>query len=63
MAVAVINRGSHTEDITVKARDIGMLDTSKLARDLWLGQDTADFKVELPVTVAAHQTILLKVSV
>jgi len=62
VAVAVINRGSRTESLAVKARDIGLLDTPKLARNLWEGQDIADFKMELPVTVAAHQTILLKVS-
>jgi alpha-galactosidase len=62
VAVAVINRGSRTEEITVKARDIGLLDTPKLARNLWSGQDLADFKVDLPLTVAAHQTILLKVT-
>ncbi|MGE5642762.1 MAG: hypothetical protein ACM3Y8_07110, partial [Byssovorax cruenta] len=62
ITVAVINRGSRTEQVTVKARNIGMLDTPKLTRNLWLGQDIADFKVDLPVRVAAHQTILLKVS-
>jgi alpha-galactosidase len=62
VAVAVINRGSRTEEVTVKARHIGMLDSPKLARDLWLGEDIADFKVDLPVRVAAHQTIFLKVS-
>ena len=62
VAVSVINRGSRTETVPVKARDIGMLDAPKLARNLWLGQDIADFKMELPVTVAAHQTILLKVT-
>jgi alpha-galactosidase len=62
VAVAVINRGSRTEEVTVKARHIGMLDSPKLARDLWRGEDIADFKVDLPVRVAAHQTILLKVS-
>ena len=61
-AVAIINRGSRTEEITVKARDIGLLDTPKLARDLWKGQDIADFKTELPLQVAAHHTILLNVS-
>ncbi|HEX5840327.1 MAG TPA: glycoside hydrolase family 27 protein [Anaerolineales bacterium] len=61
-AVAVINRGSRTEEVTVKARDIGLLDTPKLARDLWAEQDMADFKTSLPLQVAAHQTILLKVS-
>jgi alpha-galactosidase len=62
LAVAVINRGTRTEAITVKARDIGMLDLPKLARNLWAGEDIADFKMELPITVAAHQTILLKVT-
>jgi alpha-galactosidase len=61
-AVAVINRGSRTEEIHVRARDIGLLDTLKLARDLWAGLDIADFKTELPLQVAAHQTILLKVT-
>jgi alpha-galactosidase len=61
-AVAVINRGSRTEEIKVRARDIGRLDSPKLAQDLWAGRDIADFKTELPLKVAAHQTILLKVS-
>lgn len=61
-AAAVINRGSRTEEINVKARDIGLLDTPKLARDLWAAQDVADFKTSLSLQVAAHQTILLKVS-
>jgi len=62
LAVSVINRGSQLEEITVKARDIGMLDSPKLARNLWTGQDVADFKVELPLGIAAHQTILLKIT-
>jgi hypothetical protein len=39
-----------------------MLDAPKLARNLWAGEDIADFNMELPIKVAAHQTILLKVS-
>jgi alpha-galactosidase len=62
VAVAVIKRASPTQEGTVKARDIAMHDTPKLARNLWTGQDIADFKVDLPVSVAAHQTILLKVT-
>ena len=62
LAVSVINRGSHTEEFTVKARDIGMLDAPKLAHNLWAGQDIAEFKVDLPLIVAAHQTILLKIT-
>ncbi|HJS20013.1 MAG TPA: glycoside hydrolase family 27 protein [Anaerolineales bacterium] len=62
LAVSVINRGSSLEEITVKARDIGLLDSPKLSRNLWTGQDIADFKAGLPLRVAAHQTVLLKVT-
>ena len=62
VAVAVINRGSSREELTLQARDIGLLDTPKLARDLWAQQDTADFKTELPLKVNPHETILLKVT-
>jgi alpha-galactosidase len=62
VAVSVTNRGSSLEELSVKARDIGMLDTSKFARNLWAGQDTADFKTELPLKVKPHETILLKVT-
>ena len=62
VAVAVINRGSRSQSVTVKARDIGMFDSPKLARNLWTEQDIADFKVELPLNVAAHETILLKIT-
>ncbi len=62
VAVSAINRGSRGEDITLRARDIGLLDTPKLARNLWTGQDIADFKAELPLTVKPRETILLKVS-
>jgi len=62
LAVSVINRGSRGEDVTVKARDIGLLDTPKLARNVWAGQDVADFRTELPLRVEPHETILLKVT-
>lgn len=61
-AVSVINRGSQLMEVTVKARDLGLLDTPKLARNLWTGQDIIDFKADLPLRVAAHQTLLLKIS-
>lgn len=60
-AVAVINRGSRGEDVSLKARDIGLLETPKLARNLWTQEDIADFKVELPLKVEPHETILLKI--
>ncbi|HSB00443.1 MAG TPA: hypothetical protein VLE49_07325 [Anaerolineales bacterium] len=62
MAVAVINRGARGEDVTVKARHIGLFDAPKLARNLWIQQDTADFKTELKLRVQPHETVLLKVS-
>lgn len=61
LAVSVINRGSRAADINLKARDIGLLDTPKLARNLWVGQDIADFKTELSLSVKPHETILLKI--
>jgi len=61
-AVSVTNRGSIAQDLSLRARDIGLLDTPKLTRNLWLGQDIADFKVELPLTIKPHETILIKVS-
>jgi alpha-galactosidase len=62
VAVAMINRGSRGEEVTIRSRDIGMLDTPKLARNLWLQKDVADFKTELVQRVQPHETVLLKVS-
>jgi alpha-galactosidase len=62
VAVAIINRGSRSQAVTVKSNDIGLLDSPKLARNLWTQNDISDFKVELPLNVSAHETILLKVS-
>lgn len=61
VAVALLNRGSTGSDITVRAGDIGLLDEPKLARNLWLQADIADFTMELTLRVQPHQTILLKV--
>jgi alpha-galactosidase len=62
VAVAVVNRGSRGDDLILKARDIGLLETPKLARNLWSGQDIADFKVEITQRVEPHETILLKIT-
>jgi alpha-galactosidase len=62
VAVSVINRGSRPEDVTVRARDIGLLDTPKLARNLWEQEDVANFTTELTQRVQAHETVLLKIS-
>jgi alpha-galactosidase len=60
-AVALVNRGSQGEDIRLAAGDIGMLDEPKLARNLWTGEDMADFTQELLQRVQPHETILLKI--
>jgi alpha-galactosidase len=62
LVVALINRGSTGSNVTLKAGDIGLLDTSKLARNLWLQKDIADFKTDLVQRVEPHETILLKVT-
>lgn len=62
VAVSLLNRGSTGEDITLTARNLGLLDAQqKVARDLWTGKDVADFTEKLTRRVEAHQTILLKV--
>jgi alpha-galactosidase len=61
LAVALINRGSTGEDIRVKAGDLGLLDEPKLVRDLWAGEDIADFGPELVQRVEPHETILFKI--
>ena len=61
-AVSVTNRGSVAQDLTLRARDIGLLDYAKVVRNLWTSQDISDFKTELPLTVKPHETILLKVT-
>lgn len=61
-AVALINRTSVGQDVTLPARNIGLLDTPKLARNLWQQTDTADFKEKLTLRVQPHETILLKIT-
>ncbi len=61
VAVALLNRGSAGSDVTLKASDIGLLDGPKLARDLWAGEDMADFTQELTLRVQPHETLLLKI--
>ena len=61
LAVALINRGSSGSDMLLKAGDIGLLDTPKLVRNLWAGQDIGDFKAELSLRVQPHETILLTI--
>ena len=62
VAVALINRGSVGSGVTLKASNIGLLDSPKVVRDLWQQSDSADFRVELLEHVQPHQTILLKIT-
>lgn len=61
-AVALLNRGSNGQDFTLRARDIGLLDTPKQVRNLWLQEDTADFKKEKTFRIQPHETLLLKIT-
>ena len=61
LVVALINRGSSGSDISLKAGDVGLLDTPKLVRNLWAEKDFADFKAEISLRVQPHETILLKI--
>jgi alpha-galactosidase len=62
MAVALINRGSIGSDVTLKARDVGLPETPKLARDVWAQKDIADFTTDLTRRVQPHETVLLKIT-
>jgi len=62
LVVALINRGSIGNNVTLKAGDVGLLDTPKLARNLWLQKDIADFKTDLVQRVEPHETVLLKIT-
>jgi alpha-galactosidase len=62
VAVALINRGSSGTNVTVRASDIGVLDTPKQMRNLWALADSGEFRREFSQRVEAHETILLKVS-
>ena len=61
-AVALLNRGSSGQEITLKAGDIGLLDTPKLIRDLWAEADTAEFTKMVSQRIEPHQTRLLKIT-
>lgn len=62
LAVAITNRGSSHQELTLRAGEIGLLDTPKLVRDLWRQADIAEFRETLALRVQAHQTILLRIS-
>jgi hypothetical protein len=57
LAVALINRGSTGDDVVLKSSDIALLDSPKIARNLWAQEDVADFNQELILRVQPHETI------
>jgi alpha-galactosidase len=62
VAVALINRGSTGTEISMKAADIGLMDTTKQVRNLWAQQDVAEFNWEMKQRVEPHETVLFKVT-
>jgi alpha-galactosidase len=61
-AIAVVNRGTSGTDVTIRSGDMGLLDSVKHARNIWLKEDIADFTTELTLRVQAHETMFLKVT-
>jgi hypothetical protein len=59
--VVVLHRGSAGNDIVFQAGAVGLLDTPKLAHNLWSQADIADFKAALTQRVQPRETILLKI--
>jgi len=60
-AMMLINRGYSGETVSVKAGDLGLLDEPKIARNLWTGEDQADFNWDISLRVQPHQTLLYKI--
>jgi alpha-galactosidase len=62
LALALLNRGSSRDSISLRAGELGLLDGTKaMVRDVWQQQDVADFKPEQSYMVAPHDTLVLKI--
>ncbi|MFW5960318.1 MAG: carbohydrate-binding protein, partial [Chitinivibrionales bacterium] len=62
-AVALLNRNTIQEDITVEFSDIGVPDgDSVFVRDLWAHEDKGLFTDSYTASVASHGTAMLKIS-
>jgi alpha-galactosidase len=62
VAVAMLNRGSVSGEIAFTAGDVGLLDSSKLVRDLWKEEDISEFSKSFSREVLPHATLLVKVT-
>ncbi|WP_160319535.1 glycoside hydrolase family 27 protein [Herpetosiphon geysericola] len=61
VAVALINRGANGSDLSLRACDIGLLDTPKSVRNLWTQEDIAEFGEAWQTRIQPHETLLLKI--
>jgi alpha-galactosidase len=61
-AVALLNRGATSADITVDWSDIGLANGSAVVRDLWEHKDCGTFNTGYTVNVPSHGVVVLKVS-
>lgn len=63
VVLGLLNRGSSPAEISFRAGQVGLLDDTKaVVRDLWKGEDAADFAASLAYPVAPHSTALLKIT-
>ncbi|MDP4180634.1 MAG: carbohydrate-binding protein [Bacillota bacterium] len=60
-AVALLNRNSSTQSITVNWSDIGITGSASV-RDLWAKADKGSFNGSYTASVASHGTVVLKIS-
>lgn len=60
-AVALVNRGSATEKITVKFSDLGISSAATI-RDLWAHRDLGTYSNSFVAAVDSHDTVLIRVT-
>jgi alpha-galactosidase len=61
-AIALVNRGTSTLNITVNWADIGLAAGTATVRDLWAKVDRGSFTNSYTVSVPSHGTALLKIT-
>jgi alpha-galactosidase len=61
VAVALVNRGKDTQNITLNWKDVGMAaDKSATLRDLWQHKDLGSFQGSFSTQVPSHGTVMLR---
>ena len=61
-AVVLFNRTEAAADITVTWEELGLVATSALVRDLWLGEDVGVLAEGYTASVPAHGVVMVKVT-